>query len=176
VSCVVVYGGRRMVWMMSGWVLYMVAGGGRVCQGRGKGERPATFSIQVRELEGKAAIEERAGNALSHNPNSSYAHSMHWKYIQQHTLVVPRNSRMERKDSFYRYPTGSADFLLRLLLITSATSKVKPPQKTTPTPHRKTVSQIDKPRSQAPISTIFRNLLRNIHHTAHLAHILTPEI
>jgi hypothetical protein len=112
--------------------------------------------------------------------NTTHIHPTHTQCIGSRSSNThssfQENSKKERKDSFYRYPTGSADFLLRLLLITSATSKVKPPQKTTPTPHRKTVSQIDKPRSQAPISTIFRNLLRNIHHTAHLAHILTPEI
>jgi hypothetical protein len=76
----------------NGWVLYMVAGGRKVCQsrGRGKGGRPATFGIQVSELEGKAAIEERVEDALTHNPHSSDAHSVHWKWIQQHTLVDSR--------------------------------------------------------------------------------------
>jgi hypothetical protein len=64
--------------MMGAWVLYMVAGDRRVRQGRGKGGRPATFGIQVRALEGKAAMEERAENALKHNPHSSDAHSVHW--------------------------------------------------------------------------------------------------
>jgi hypothetical protein len=57
----------------------MMAGGRRVCQNRGRGKSGilATFGIQVRELEGKAVMEERAENALTHNQHSSDAHSVH---------------------------------------------------------------------------------------------------
>jgi hypothetical protein len=105
-----------------------------------------TFSIRVRELEGKATIEERAGNARTHNPYSSDAHSVHWKHIQQHTLIVPKKTRRVRgKIHSIGIPQAVRTFCYGSRSSPAPCQQSQTALEEHPNPHRKTVSQIDEP-------------------------------